>query len=625
MNRTPLAPVLAGALLCALAGCSTRTDVSATGNTPAKYSHVWITTQEVWFNTSAIAGPDDGGWIKFTLSTPGTVDLVADSGGSLGSIVTDLKLEPGTYSQIRLIPLDSSAALATSAQTLGALYNAEADYVDSAGTTHQLPLELLNPDKGIGIQGTLKVPVGDIGAALAASSAAGTTNTTGTTDFAGTPTTTPTVPTIPTTPTTPTNPTTPTTTTTTSFAVNQDGTHDLMPFAYAYGSSSATSTTPGCAAPASCGAGILLSSHAVAYDLSQVGAITGTLTLTGLTSISGASGLPAIQASAQVLSADGTRHVVVSSTPVHSDGTFTLYPLAANSSNAVDYDVVIHGPGIATIIIKAVQVTLAGSPSSTTTDTSTTTGTTGTPSLNSVSIGTLIPRAATSYTANFVNSPAALPAGAQVSFYQTLDAAGEVPYVIETSPIDPFNQNLADDQGLSEGTIDSGTWASSASSITVVSAAPKEKTGTYIVAASAPSFSDGALTTTVSEPAATTGTTTPPAVSIAPVATLALAAGNSPGTISASVSPAVPQKYQHGELLVSHEGALIAAVPLDAALGSSGGATITVSGVPSGTAPALYYLSVRVWDSSGNVQRQSYPTPIDLRGAATGSAQLTIN
>jgi hypothetical protein len=600
MNRIPVALVVSAAgLCCAVAGCSTRTDVSVTGSTPAQYSHVWITAQEVWFNTSAIAGPDDGGWVKFPLSTPATVDLVAESGGNLGSLVTSLNLAPGTYSQVRLIPVDATAPLTNSAQTAGALYNTEADFVDSAGKTHQLHLELLNPDKGIGIPGTLKVPVGNIGAALAATT--GTTGTTGTT----TPTTTAT----PTTTTT----ATPTTTTTASFAITLDGARDLMPFAYTYGSTNATSTS----------SGILLSSHAAAYDLSQAGAITGTLTLTN---ISGASGLPAIQASAQVLSADGTRHVVVSSTPVHSDGTFTLYPLAANSSNAVDYDVVIHGPGIATIIIKAVQVTLAGSTSTSTPATGTpTTGTTGTPSLNSVSIGTLIPRAANSYTANFVNSPAALPAGAQVSFYQTI-AAGEVPYVIETSPIDPFNQTLADDQGLSEQTIDSGTWASSGSSITVVSAAPLEKAGTYIVAASAPSFSDGALTTTVSEPAATgTTSTTPPPVSISPVATLALAAGSSAGTISASVSPAAAQKYQHGELLVSHDGALVAAAPLDAALGTSGGATITVSGVPSGTSSALYYLSVRVWDTSGNVQRQSYPTAIDLRGSATGALPLTIN
>ncbi len=142
MNRIPVAlAVSIGGLCCAVAGCSTRTDVSVTGNTPAQYSHVWITAQEVWFNTSAIAGPDDGGWVRFPLSTPVTVDLVTESGGNLGSLVTGLKLAPGTYSQVRLIPVDASTALTSSAHTAGALYNTEADYVDSAGTPHQLPLD----------------------------------------------------------------------------------------------------------------------------------------------------------------------------------------------------------------------------------------------------------------------------------------------------------------------------------------------------------------------------------------------------------------------------------------------------------------------------------------------------
>src|SRR5439155_17431296 len=120
-------------------------------------------------------------------------------------------LAPGSYSQVRLIPVDATAPLTSSAQTAGALYNAEADYVDGSGTTHQLPLELLNPDKGIGIPGTLKVPVGNIGAALAATS--GTTSTTGTT--------------------TPTTTTTPTSTTpTTTIAITFDAVRALTPFSY---------------------------------------------------------------------------------------------------------------------------------------------------------------------------------------------------------------------------------------------------------------------------------------------------------------------------------------------------------------------------------------------------------
>jgi hypothetical protein len=597
MNRIPVAlAVSIGGLCCAVAGCSTRTNVSVTGNTPAQYSHLWITAQEVWFNSSATAGPDDGGWVKFPLSTPATVDLVTESGGTLGSLVTGLKLVPGTYSQLRLIPVDAAAALTTSAKTAGALYNTEADYVDSAGTTHHLPLELLNPDKGIGIQGSLKVPVGNVGAALAGVATTTTGTTTATTPNTTTPTTPATTPT-----TSPTN-----TTTITSFAITFDGARDLTPFTYA------AAATPN---------GILLSSHAGAFDLSEVGGIQGQLTLTNLTGISSAAGLPAIQVSAEALSADGTRHVVVNRTPVHADGSFLLYPLATSASSPADYDLVIHGPGIATIIIKAVQVTLASS-----TSTATTTGTAAAnaTTLNTVSVGTLIPRAASSYTANLGTATgAALPAGAQVAFYQTLPAAGEVPYVIEASPIDPFNQVLANAQALSTDTVDSGAYSASGAAVTLVSAAPAEGAGRYLVAASAPSFTDGTLTTTVSAPPA--GTTTPVVVT---VPALTLAPGAAAGSISASVTQATAGKYDHGELLVTHDGTLVATTPLDAAFAQGAGATITASGLPTGTSAALYYVAVRAWnsrDASGTLQRQSYPTAIDLRGSATAAAQLTIN
>jgi hypothetical protein len=593
MNRIPVAlAVSIGGLCCAVAGCSTRTDVSVTGNTPAQYSHLWITAEEVWFNTSATAGPEDGGWVKFPLSTPATVDLVTESGGNLGSLITGLKLAPGTYSQLRLLPVDAAAALTTSAQTAGALYNTEADYVDSAGTTHHLPLELLNPDKGIGIQGSLNVPVGNIGAALAGVATTTTGTTTATTPGTTTPTTTPTTPT--------------TTTTTSSFAITVDGARDLTPFTYA------AATTPN---------GILLSSHASAFDLSEVGGIQGQLTLTNLTGISSAAGLPAIQVSAESLSADGTRHVVVNRTPVHADGSFLLYPLATSASSPADYDLVIHGPGIATIIIKAVQVTLAGSTSrATTTGTAAANATT----INTVSVGTLLPRAASSYTANLGTATgAALPAGAQVVFYQTLPTAGEVPYVIEASPIDPFNQVLANAQALSTGTVDSGTYSASGAAVTLVSAAPAEGAGRYLVAASAPSFTDGTLSTPVSAPPA--GTTTPVAVT---VPALTLAPGATSGSISASVTQATAGKYDHGELLVTHDGTLVATTPLDAALAQGAGATVTASALPTGTSAALYYVTVRAWnsrDATGTLWRQSYPTAIDLRGSATGAVQLTIN
>src|SRR5215472_3487548 len=143
MARTQTALLTATlAILAALGGCSSRTNVSASGNTPPLYTHVFVTAQEVWFNASATAGPDDGGWVKFPLTTPVTVDLVADTNGNFANVFTDLKLVPGSYSQVRFIPVDASTPLTVSAQTLGAKYNMEADYVDtSTGATQQLPLE----------------------------------------------------------------------------------------------------------------------------------------------------------------------------------------------------------------------------------------------------------------------------------------------------------------------------------------------------------------------------------------------------------------------------------------------------------------------------------------------------
>jgi uncharacterized protein DUF4382 len=605
-RRTALLAVSLAVLGAALAGCSTRTNVAATGNSPALYTHVYITAQAVWFNGSATAGPDDAGWVKFTPTTPVTLDLVADSGGSFADLATDLKLTPGSYAQLRLIPVDALAPLAVSAQTLGAKYNMEADFVDSGGVTHQLPLELLNPDKGLGIQASLSVPIGSIGAAFGAVSSPSTGTPVGTT--------------VTTTGTTTSTTSTTTQTTTAEFALTFDGMRDLT--AFTYGGAS----------------GVLLSSHVSAYDLSHSGGIQGQLTLTNLTLPASANGTTGLEVSAESLSADGTRHFVVARAPVASDGSFTLYPLAANSSNNTSYDLVIHGPGIATIIIKNILIPATGSNGVSTTGTGTSTaGTTTNPDTspitpaNLVSVGTLIPRAdGGRYTTSITTAAGApLPAGAEVAFYQTLPSSGEVPYLIEAAPIDPFNQTLGNAQSLSAGTVDSGTYVSSGATVTVVSAQPAENAGTgeagvYQVAASAPLYADGLLGVGKTVGVANAGVTTAPPVLLG---SLPLAAGNSAASVSASVQPATAGKYDHGEILLSQDGQLIATAPLDAAL-AAGGGTVQLTGVPGGASTSVYYVSVRAWNSSdpsGTVTRQWYPDALDLRSAPSASVQLSIN
>ena len=116
--------------LFVLAACGARTNVSATSNVTALYSHVWITVQEVDFNTSATAAPGDKSWLTFPLSTPQTFDLATVTNGGLAIFGSSLNIPQGTYAQMRLLLTDSSATLATSAQTITSTgtYNANQAY-----------------------------------------------------------------------------------------------------------------------------------------------------------------------------------------------------------------------------------------------------------------------------------------------------------------------------------------------------------------------------------------------------------------------------------------------------------------------------------------------------------------
>ncbi len=237
-----------------------------------------------------------------------------------------------------------------------------------------------------------------------------------------------------------------------------------------------------------------------------------------------------------------------------------------------------------------------------------------------MSIGTLIPRAATTYTANIATaSSSLLPPDTLVGFYETLSGSGEVPYVIESSTIDPFNQNLFLPITLSTGTVDSGTYVASGETVTVVSGAPVQGTGKYAVAGTAPNYTDGALTTVVAPP----GSGTAPQTVTVPG--LTLATGATTGSVVAAVTPATPGKYNAGVLLVSHEGALVAQVRLDSVLASGGNVSAIV---PAGTTSSLYYVSVRVWNTrnaGGTLSRQWYDTPVDLRASTSGAVAVTIN
>jgi len=93
------------------------------------------------------------------------------------------------------------------------------------------------------------------------------------------------------------------------------------------------------------------------------------------------------------------------------------------------------------------------------------------------------------------------------------------------------------------------------------------------------------------------------------------------------VTQGTPGVYDSGQLLVSHEGQLIATAPLNPLFTQPSPVVINVSGMPAQTSSALYYVSVQVWLASNpaSLKIESSPTPVDLRGSTSGSIQLTVN
>jgi hypothetical protein len=329
----------------------------------------------------------------------------------------------------------------------------------------------------------------------------------------------------------------------------------------------------------------------------------------------------AIQADAELLSADGSHHIIIASAPVQTDGTFTIYPLQSNSKTPTVYDVVIHGPNIATIIIKNVAV--ATTTPSLTGAASTAGSVATTTASGAVSLGTFIPQAANAFSAQIIPSTTSpLPGGAAVTFYQTLPASGEVPYAIDEVGIDPINGNLQTPEVLSLGPIQSGTYSSSGSTITVTSSTPAEGASSYHVSATAPLYTDG----TVSSAPLVNGTTaqaltTPLTVTLPG---LTPADGSTPATLTASITESSPGTYTGGELLVSHNGAVIgsAAIPSSALLTGSGSATVT--GLPSGSSDGTYYLSAILWSATA-FNYESVAAPVTVSGGTTTQVAVALN
>ena len=376
-------------------------------------------------------------------------------------------------------------------------------------------------------------------------------------------------------------------TATTSAIIDFDATRDLVPLSLS-------------GQPA-----FLLNPHPHAYNVANAGTIRAPVSLTGVSTLTDA-GNPDVQVSAEALSSDGTRHVIIKTTRVGSDGTFTLYPLSTASGAPTRYDLVIHGPAIATVIIKSVPVTDSAPGSATT------------------GLGTVMLTAATPFLVNVNSASPAAPTSSLVGFYQTLPLSSEVPYLIEVRAVDPISGVFASAQDLSGGPLQYGTY--SAGTVSLTAATPSQGAATYSIGAINPAYGTAPLGTTVT--AASSAATTALFALDAPPLPAGSTANAIQGTISVSGSG-----FDTAELFLTSNGALVAAAPLTAYLGTSRG-TLSLSAIaPGGSsstayAAGVYYAEVWAWSSAnptGTLTRIPYGSTIDMSaGNATGVA-LQIN
>lgn len=639
------------AICASLSACDSSVNVNATANVPAEYSSVLVTVKEVWFNESATAVPEDTTWQKFPLAEPVTLELAEDLSGTLSDVASQLKLPTGEYRQVRLYLADRSETLTSSASSASATFNNQVTFSDANGTENTLPLEIPNAAQGIGIQTDLKVKAATdaILASVAGANGATSGTTTGLTNGGSTiiggttgsttgstintgdvsdTTDTGTIDTGAGTSTgTATGTRTGTTTgngagasigTSTGTATSSDAsttTNDTTLFASSGNTDTTVTATSQLVFDAardltpfqfSDTAGFLLNPTIAAYDSDQVGTIQGQLDLSALT-LSEATTRPDLQVTAEKLSDDSTRRVIVANASVSANGTFVLYPLPIDSSksDATTYDLVMHGPGVRTVILRNVPVT-RGEPGSAT----------------DISIGNLAMTPADSYAVNLASDSTVGARGSRVGFYQTLPD-DEAPYLIELRTVDPLTGRFAADEAVSGSpTVIFGTYSGSFS---FQEAAPREGASKYSVAVQAPLFAEGAFASTSVAPPVTAGTTstfTVPAAGLPDTA--------SSGTIAAALSIGTPGKYDKGALFVTHDGAVVAVASLDDTLAQSQpSATVNVTDVPANTATGgYYYVEAWAWSSSdpaGTFTRQSGGSAVDLRTALNASTSVAVN
>ncbi len=557
-HKTVRTTIAAGALSVLAAGCgggSSGNSGSSMMNTPGvanvsvtdapgDYDNVWVTVAAVWFHTSNTAGPDDPGWVKISLAAPVTVDLLTLQNGNMSQMFANMQPPSGTYQQIRVFLVAPDASLTASASTAKLTYNDQVNYQDANDTEQSAPLELINPSKGIALYGTFTIANG------------GTVN----------------------------------------LALDFDVNRDVLPFF------------------AGTQQDYVLKPRLAYFDLSHVGAITGSVNCANLLAAGGNGFAYNLVIKAEMPSTTGNYDVVDRETGIKADiagnsCTFTLFPVhIPQGGSTTNYDVLIRGRGMETMIVQNVPVNVGTTPAS------------GATQLNSMPLNLT---AGSEYTANMPAGAPVVPTGADVKFYQTL--TGGPTYEVRFQGVNPFTGIFTLDEPLSASDLQVGDYAGGNPMPGPV--APMGGAGTFMPYGDAPYFT---------RTAAVTGSLSTPTSGVASFAigSLGIASPASADSISGMITVGTAGQYDSGFLIVSHDGYIVTTLPLGPLFGAGGtGGSYSIQNIPGGSssqsfAQGLYYLHAFVWNSAHpflTLKRIEDLVVVDLRNGSATNVDLTLN
>ncbi len=532
LRRSAAVLAFAAVLLC---GCTVKTTVQVTATTPGSVSHVYVTVKEIWVTTHATAVPGEGGWKKTVLEDPVTIDLAELNGGATIDLGT-LDLGADTFEQVRLVLVDTDEKLAKSAKDLNLDWNNVVQYTDN-GLSRVVALEFASPGASLVAASSVRVDGNTILDTLGGAE----------------------------------DPTA-------SLVVDIDALRNLS--ILSYDGEIRAELDPGLAV----------------YNAEDAGTITGTFDLSAIPNavINSRQG---IVVSAELVNAAGTRHSVVKSVRLGTAGTFTLYPLPVDAdSGKTWYDLVVHGPGVSTMIITGVKVKAEE-----------------TTTLQSSSI--TVPLAQSF----LVNTGSAVPGGTRAGFYQTLPTDGR-PYLVDFAAVNPFAGGFNSDLALSPANLAYGAW-NDGDLISFSSTAAAEGAATYRLATDSRWRASSAFSTV------TNGGLGPNTAQAVDLAQPVLPAGASAGTISGTIDFSAPDQFDSLQLVVSRGGQIVEAVDLGAALPGAASIDFSVTNVPAGVPSAVYEVSVRAWNSTNaadSLVRALFIPEADLRQGDVSGLSLQL-